>query len=174
MRAGVFAHRAAPVTGQITWGMGDGGRQYTDIGWPIRLPSKGEGALRDARRDRPADTCDMPNRRSAGDCVQPTREQAGLRRRDGVGIRCVQDHPRGAGMFDNLDAVLQRYPECDVLRAVDQTTRSNLQREAAARGVDAQRLVFAPHVRVSPEHLRVFPPSWGPLSDTVPITRIKL
>jgi predicted O-linked N-acetylglucosamine transferase (SPINDLY family) len=39
------------------------------------------------------------------------------------------------------------------MRAVDPATRSNLQREAAARGVDAQRLVFAPHVASMAEHL---------------------
>jgi predicted O-linked N-acetylglucosamine transferase (SPINDLY family) len=57
-------------------------------------------------------------------------------------------------VFDIWMRLLREVPQSVLwMRAVDLATRSNLQREAAARGVNAQRLVFAPHVASMAEHL---------------------
>jgi protein O-GlcNAc transferase len=154
MRLGIFAHRAAPVQVNYLGYAGTLGTEYIDylLADEVVIPAGQERWYAEKVIRLPH--CFLPNddRRAIGPA--PSREQAGLPSQGMVFCAFTNAYKINPPVFDIWMRLLREVPQSVLwLRAVDPATRSNLQREAAARGVDAQRLVFAPHVASMAEHL---------------------
>jgi protein O-GlcNAc transferase len=84
----------------------------------------------------------------------PTRSGAGLPDHGFVFCAFTAPYKINPPMFDVWMRLLARVPDSVLwLRSLGAVARSNLQREAANRGVSPERLVFAPHVPRMEEHL---------------------
>jgi predicted O-linked N-acetylglucosamine transferase (SPINDLY family) len=154
MRLGIFAHRAAPVQVSYLGYAGTVGAPYMDylLADSVVIPPGEERWYAEKVIRLPH--CYLPNDDRRAIAVAPSRERAGLPSQGMVFCAFTNAYKINPPVFDIWMRLLRDVPQSVLwLRAVDQTTRSNLQREAAARGVDAQRLVFAPHVASMAEHL---------------------
>jgi protein O-GlcNAc transferase len=154
MRLGIFAHRAAPVQVNYLGYAGTLGADYMDyvLADEVVIPPGQERWYAEKVIRLPH--CYLPNdaRRAIG--PTPSREQAGLPAQGLVFCAFTNAYKINPPVFDIWMRLLREVRQSVLwLRAVDPATRSNLQREAAERGVDAQRLVFAPHVASMADHL---------------------
>jgi predicted O-linked N-acetylglucosamine transferase (SPINDLY family) len=98
--------------------------------------------------------CYLPNddRREIGS--PPTRAQAGLPDEGLVLCAFTNAYKINPPLFDIWMRLLRETPQSVLwLRGMGQEAQRNLLREARSRGVDAERLLFAPHVASTAEHL---------------------
>ena len=147
-RTGVVARRPAPLI--VSWlgyigTLGD--RRLADyiIGDAVATPERMAGCFSEALALLPH--CYQANPRVPHLPV-PTRDQAGLP--PGAVVFCSfnQTYKLHPALWDDWCEVLARVPGSVLWLAPPrgETARSNLRREMAARGVDPQRLVFAPQL----------------------------
>ena len=153
-RPGIFAHRAAPVQVSYLGYAGTLGAPYMDylLADATVIPPGEESDYRETVARLPQ--CYLPNddRREIGSV--PTRSEAGLPD-DGV-VFCAFTHPYkiNAPIYDVWMRLLREVPGSVLwLREMTAEARENLEREAKARGVEAQRLTFAPHTKTMAAHL---------------------
>jgi predicted O-linked N-acetylglucosamine transferase (SPINDLY family) len=153
-RSGISQRRPAPVI--VNWlgypgTLGDPRIADYVIGDPVTTPAEAAPYYSEIIAQMPY--CYQPNDRSRVVGETPTREAAGLPAA-GVVFCCFnQSYKITPEVFDIWCRLIDAVPD-SVLWLIDTTpvVRSNLQREAQARGVDPARLVFAPRVPLT-EHL---------------------
>ena len=153
-RPGIFAHRAAPIQVSYLGYAGTSGAPYMDylIADDVVIPPGDERWYTEEVIRLPG--CFMPNDSQRDIGAAPTREQAGLPSTGFVFCAFTNAYKINPPLFDIWMRLLREIPGSVLwLRSMGPEPRDNLLREAAARGVDAQRLVFAPHVASIAEHL---------------------
>jgi len=154
MRLGIFSHRAAPVQVNYLGYAGTLGASYIDYLLADSVViARGEEPWYAEKVIR-LPHCYLPNDDRRPIEAAPSREEAGLPAQGLVFCAFTNAYKINPPVFDIWMRLLREVPHSVLwLRAVDQTTRSNLQREAQSRGVDGQRLIFAPHVASMAAHL---------------------
>lgn len=153
-RTQIFALRPAPV--QVNW-LGYPGTMGTDcfdyiVADPFVIP---EGMERHYAEKvvRLPDCYQISDRRREVSERTPTREGCGLPARDFVFCCFNQAYKILPDMFEVWMRIMQAVPGCVLwLAEANRWAVENLRREAAARGVAPQRLVFAPR-KPLPEYL---------------------
>ncbi len=153
-RPAIFAHRAAPVQVSYLGYAGTLGAPYMDylIADEVVIPAGEERWYAEQVVRLPH--CYLPNddRREIG--APPTREAAGLPGAGFVFCAFTNAYKINPAVFDVWMRLLRQVPGSVLwLRGMGQEPRANLAREAQARGVESQRLIFAPHVPNMAEHL---------------------
>jgi predicted O-linked N-acetylglucosamine transferase (SPINDLY family) len=154
-RPGIFALRAAPVQVSFLGYPGTMGAPYMDylLADPILIPEPSRVHYREQILYLPHSV--MPH-----DSQQPIAEPGMTRRQAGL--------PDSGFVFCGFNNVAKITPDTFAawmrlltavpgsvlwLSATNTTAQSNLRREAAMRGVDAERLIFAERLAALPEHL---------------------
>ena len=153
-RPGIFAHRAAPVQVNYLGYPGTSGAPFMEylIADAVVIPDGDERWYTEEVIRLPG--CCLPNDSQRPIASAPTREQAGLPADGFVFCAFTNAYKINPPVFDVWMRVLREIPGSVLwLRSMGPEPKDNLLREAAARGVDAQRLVFAPHVASMAEHL---------------------
>ncbi len=153
-RTGIFAQRGAPVQALFLGYAGTSGAPYMDylIADPVVIPP-GEERWYSECVVRLPDCC-LPNDDRRVIAPRPSRSQAGLPEEGVVFCAFTNAYKINPAMFDVWMKLLQGVPGSVLwLRGTGEAGRENLLREAAARGVPAERLVFAPHMQDMAEHL---------------------
>jgi predicted O-linked N-acetylglucosamine transferase (SPINDLY family) len=154
-RPGIFARRPAPVQVNYLGYPGTSGAPFMDIiiGDPSVIPVEhevcySERVVRLPHTYLPADS----TRRIAAQT--PTRAEAGLPE-IGIVFACFNNTCKiGPAIFDVWMRLLHQTEGAVLwLRSGDDNAIGNLRREAAARGVRPERLVFAPRVPSPEAHL---------------------
>jgi len=154
MRLGIFAHRAAPVQVNYLGYAGTLGASYIDyvLADGVVIPRGDERYYAEKVVRLPH--CYLPNDDLRQIAAAPAREQAGLPAEGVVFCAFTNAYKINPPVFDIWMRLLREVPQSVLwLRAVGPDVRGNLLREAASRGVDPQRIVFAPHVASMAEHL---------------------
>jgi len=154
MRLGIFAHRAAPVQVNYLGYAGTLGASYMDyvLADGIVIPRGDERHYAEKVVRLPH--CYLPNDNLRQIAAAPAREQAGLPAQGVVFCAFTNAYKINPPVFDIWMRLLREVPQSVLwLRAVGPEVRGNLLTEAAARGVDPQRIVFAPHVASMADHL---------------------
>jgi predicted O-linked N-acetylglucosamine transferase (SPINDLY family) len=154
LRLGIFAYRCAPVQVSYLGYAGTTGAPYMDylLADETVIPV-GEEASYSERIVR-LPHCYLPNddRRAIG--ASPSRAQAGLPEQGLVLCAFTNAYKITPAVFEIWMRLLRELPGSVLwLRAMGTEAQVNLQREAQARGVQAERLIFAPHVAGMAEHL---------------------
>jgi len=149
-RLGVLAHRPAPLQGHFLGYPGTTGARFVDfyVADAQVLPPRLEAGFSELAARMPL--CYQPNGRARPPAVDDSRAQHGLPAH-GV-VFCSFNQP-----IKITSRVFTRW--CELLRGVegsvlwlldvDERAKANLRREAARRGVDPARLVFAPRMPVA-------------------------
>jgi predicted O-linked N-acetylglucosamine transferase (SPINDLY family) len=153
-RPEIFARRCAPVQVSYLGYAGTTGAAYMDylLADEIVIP-EGEEVHYSERIIR-LPYCYLPNddRRTIG--AQPSRAAVSLPEDGLVFCAFTNAYKITASIFDIWMRLLRELPRSVLwLRAMGPEARKNLEREAHARAVDPQRLVFAPHAPDMAEHL---------------------
>ena len=153
-RPGIFANRAAPVQVNYLGYPGTVGAPHMDylLADEVVIPREAECWYTEKVIRLP--DCILPNddRRPVGPA--PSRAQAGLPQQGVVFCAFTSAHKINPPVFDVWMRLLREVPGSVLwLRELGSEAQGNLLREAAARGVEAQRLVFAPRVAGMAEHL---------------------
>jgi predicted O-linked N-acetylglucosamine transferase (SPINDLY family) len=154
MRMGIFAHRAAPVQVNYLGYAGTLGAPYMDyvLADGVVIP-RGEERWYSEKVVR-LPHCYLPNDDLRQIAAAPTRTQAGLPAEGVVLCAFTNAYKINPPVFDIWMRLLREVPQSVLwLRTVGPEVRGNLLREAESRGVDPQRIVFAPHVASMAEHL---------------------
>jgi len=150
-RPGIFSHRPAPVQVNYLVYPGTTGAAFMDIvlGDRIVLPLDQQPFFSEK-------IIHLPDCYQANDATRlvppaPTRAEAGLP--DGAFVFCCFNNSWKitAAVFDIWMRLLQQVPD-SVLWLLETPAAGNLRAEAEARGVDAERLIFAPKLPSS-QHL---------------------
>lgn len=153
-RPDIFAFRAAPVQVAYLGYPGTMGASYIDyvIADHHVLP-RGDEALYDERIVRLPGSYQVNDRQRAIAFDTPTRASQGLPP-DGFVFCCFNNsHKILAPTFDAWMRILRAVPGSVLWLLEDNApARANLVREAARRGIDPERLVFAPRVPLA-QHL---------------------
>jgi len=153
-RPGIFACRAAPVQVSYLGYPGTVGADYIDylIADRVLVPEGMEHHYQEKLVFLPGSyQVNDAKREIAGTLY--SRTEAGLPETGVVFCSFNNSYKITPAMFDVWMRILDRTPEsCLWLLADNDTARANLLREAAARGIDPGRLVFAPRLPL-PEHL---------------------
>jgi predicted O-linked N-acetylglucosamine transferase (SPINDLY family) len=153
-RLGIFGHRAAPVQVGFLGCPGTTGAEYIDyiIADDTVIPA-GDEVYYTERVVRLPDSYQVnDSRRRIGD-GGPTRTESGLP--ENSFVLCCFNNPSKITpvVFGIWMRVLRRFGDTVLwLMRSNSSAEGNLRREAAARGVDPARLVFAPHAPLA-EHL---------------------
>jgi protein O-GlcNAc transferase len=153
-RPGIFAHRAAPVQVNYLGYPGTSGASFMDylIADAVVIPHGEERWYTETVVRLPG--CCLPNDSQRPIGPAPTREQAGLPPNGFVFCAFTSAYKINPPVFDVWMRLLQAIPGSVLwLRGMDSESRARLLREAGGRGVDAHRLLFAPHVASMTEHL---------------------
>jgi predicted O-linked N-acetylglucosamine transferase (SPINDLY family) len=154
LRLGIFAHRCAPVQVSYLGYAGTTGAPYMDylLADEVVIPTGQERHYSERVVRLPHSY--LPNDRLREIGPVPTRAAAGLPPTGFVFCAFTNAYKINPPIFDVWMSLLREVPGSVLwLRAVVADARENLRREARARGVDADRLVFAPHVSSMAEHL---------------------
>lgn len=153
-RPGIFALRAAPLQVSYLAYPGTMGADFIDylIADETIIPRDQQGSYAEKIVYLP----DSYQANDAGRHIaerRPTRHEAGLPDR-GFVFCSFNNHYKIAPQLFDIWMSLLRQVDKSVLWLIDGTVtmRRNLWREAAARGIDPQRLVFAPRI-ATPDHL---------------------
>jgi predicted O-linked N-acetylglucosamine transferase (SPINDLY family) len=153
-RSGIFAHRAAPVQVNYLGYPGTMGAPYIDylIADATLIPPE-------SRAHYTENIVYLPHSYQVNDRKRPiadrtySREELGLPPEGFVFCCFNNSYKITPGVFDAWMRLLRQVDGSVLwLLADNATAAESLQREAASRGVDAQRLVFAPRLPL-PEHL---------------------
>jgi predicted O-linked N-acetylglucosamine transferase (SPINDLY family) len=153
-RPGIFAHRAAPVQVNYLGYAGTLGADYMDylLADEVVIPPGQERWYAEKVIRLPH--CFLPNDDQRAIGPTPSREQAGLPAQGMVFCAFTNAYKINPPVFDVWMRLLREVPQSVLwLRGMGAEARTNVLREAADRGVEAQRLVFAPHVASMAEHL---------------------
>ena len=153
-RPGIFAHRAAAVQVGYLGYAGTTGAPYMDyvLADPVVIPPMEERWYTEKVIRLPH--CYLPNDDQRAIGPAPTREQAGLPAQGMVFCAFTNAYKINPPVFDIWMRLLREVPQSVLwLRGMGAEAQGNLLREAAARGVEAHRLVFAAHVASMAEHL---------------------
>ena len=153
-RAGIFACRAAPVQVSYIGFPGTMGAEYIDyiIADPVMIPVKSQPFYSEKVVYMP-DSYQVNDRKRVIADTQYSREQLGLPP-EGFVFCCFNNNYKiTPAVFDIWMRLLTKVPG-SVLWLLEDNDRvaSNLRKEASARGIAPERLVFAPRMRL-PEHL---------------------
>ncbi|VFU09485.1 tetratricopeptide repeat protein [Methylocella tundrae] len=153
-RTGIPARRPAPVQASFIGFPGTMGADFIDyiIADPFVLPMDQQSAFVEKIVQLPH--CYQPNdtRRLIAD-VTPTRAQCGLPERGFVFCSFNNSYKLTPAFFDIWMRLLRAAPGSVLwLLEANALVKENLRRQASQRGVDPDRLVFAPRIP-SPEHL---------------------
>ncbi len=154
LRLGVFAYRAAPVQISFLGYAGTLGAPYMDylLADEVVIPHDREGWYRERVIRLPHCYLPTDDRRTLG--VTPTRAQVGLPDQGLVFCAFTKAHKINPPMFDIWMRLLHEAKGSVLwLRDMGVQANNNLRDEAASRGLDANRLVFAPHLGSMAEHL---------------------
>ena len=153
-RLGIFAHRPAPV--QVTWlgFAGTCGAPYIDylLADSMVMPVGADNGYAEQLVRLPG--CYLPNDDRRAIAVVPTRKVAGLP--EGAFVFCAFTNPYkiNPAIFNVWMRVLAAVPGSILwLRSMGEDAAFNLRTAARARGIAAERLLFAPHVPAMPAHL---------------------
>ncbi|SDW62480.1 O-linked N-acetylglucosamine transferase, SPINDLY family protein [Thiocapsa roseopersicina] len=153
-RPEILAQRPAPI--QVSWlGFpGSMGVPFIDylIADPIVAPPESADAYDEALAYLPDSYQPVDMRRPVG--PTPTRAEAGLPEK-GLVFCCFNNpYKLAPEVFDGWCTLLKELPDAVLwLYAPDEPVRLNLLREAAERGLPAERLVFAPKCPEHADHL---------------------
>jgi len=153
-RPGIFANRAAPIQVSYLGYAGTSGAPYMDylIADSVVAPPGDERGYSEKVVRLPR--CFLPNDDQRPIAAAPSREQSGLPATGFVFCAFTNAYKINPPVFDVWMRLLREVPGSVLwLRATTPEAQDNLLREAAARGVGASRLVFAPHVPSMAEHL---------------------
>lgn len=153
-RPGIFAQRGAPVQVSYLGYAGTLGAAYMDylLADEVVLPRGQEMFYREQVVRLPH--CYLPHDDQRAIGTPPTRAQVGLPENALVLCAFTNTYKITAEVFAIWMRLLQATPGSVLwLREAAPEALANLRREAASRGVDPQRLVFAPHVASMAEHL---------------------
>jgi protein O-GlcNAc transferase len=154
-RAGIFANRAAPIQVNYLGFPATMGAEYIDyiIADRVVIPSQTEGDYAEHVVRLP--NCFLPyDNQQLIAADTPSRAEAGLPPEGFVFCAFNNQYKITPAIFDVWMRLLRETPGSVLwLRAAGPTVVANLAREAAARGVAAERLVFAPRVAAMEEHL---------------------
>jgi len=153
-RLGIFAHRAARIQANYLGYAGTLGAPYMDylIADNSVIPEADVPWYRENIARLPG--CFLPNdaRRAIG--PPPARVASGLPQAGMVFCAFTNPYKITPAMFDAWMRILTKVPGSVLwLRKTADEAEENLRREASQRGVDAGRLVFAPHVPAMADHL---------------------
>lgn len=153
-RLGIFANRAAPV--QATWlgYAGTTGAPFMDylIADDVVVPADAQQWCTEQLIRLPH--CYLPNddRREVG--PPPTRAAAGLPEQVFVFCAFTNAYKINPPVFAAWMRLLHEVPDSVLwLRAAGERPEANLRREAAAQGIDPERMLFAPLVDAMEQHL---------------------
>jgi predicted O-linked N-acetylglucosamine transferase (SPINDLY family) len=155
MRADILARRAAPVQVSYLGFPATMGASYIDyiIGDRIVIPEGAEDAYTEHIVRLPYSFLPFDDRRTIPEHT-PTREEAGLPPTGFVFCDLNNHLKLTPVMFDVWMRILRETPgSCLWLRWARAPVIANLRREAMARGVAAERIVFASKVPTLEEHL---------------------
>lgn len=152
-RPGIFANRAAPIQVGYLGYAGTSGAPYMDylVADDVVIPHGAEGWYTEKVVRLPR--CVLPNDDQRPIAAAPSRESAGLPAHGFVFCAFTNGYKINPPVFDVWMRLLREIPGSVLWLRAAATAESNLVREAAARGIDASRLVFAPHVASMAEHL---------------------
>ncbi len=148
-RAGIFAERAAPIQVNYLGFPGSMGAPYIDylIADHVVIPD-------DLRRFYTEAVVRLPHCYQANDNQRPisndipTRQSQGLPEQGRVLCSFNNNYKINPQIFDVWMRLLKRFPDCVLWLLKDNDTAAqNLRLEAQRRGVDPDRLVFAPRLR---------------------------
>jgi predicted O-linked N-acetylglucosamine transferase (SPINDLY family) len=153
-RPGIFAHRAAPMQVSYLGYPGTSGAPYMDylIADRALIPAERRGGYSERVIYLPDSYQPNDRQRQIAD-VELSRRDLGLP--DGAFVFCSFNgaYKLTPQVFDIWVRILQAVPGSVLwLLAAQETVVANLRREAAARGLDVDRLIFAPPM-VPPAHL---------------------
>lgn len=147
-----LAHRPAPV--QLSWlgYPGTTGANFIDaiLADRIALPQSQQKFYSEKIIHLPDSFFPMDSKRAVG--APPTREEAGLPPNGFVFCSFNNNWKINAAQFDSWMRILKSVP--DSVLWLRGGTEEVLRREAAARGVAPERLVFAPQVALDLHHAR--------------------
>jgi predicted O-linked N-acetylglucosamine transferase (SPINDLY family) len=153
-RPGIFAHRAAPIQVSYLGFPGTSGAPWMDylIADQALIPADNRASYSERIAYLPGSYQPNDRQRRIED-IELSRQDLGLP--DGAFIFCSFNgaYKLTPQIFDVWVRVLQAVPESALwLLAPQEAVVANLRREAAARGLDVERLIFAPPV-APPVHL---------------------
>ncbi|WP_326538983.1 O-linked N-acetylglucosamine transferase, SPINDLY family protein [Pseudorhodoferax sp.] len=152
-RVGVFAWKPAPVTATFLGFPGSTGADFIDylIADPVVTPLEHTPYYTEHLAQMPV--CYQPNDRQRALPAAPTRTEAGLPEDAFVMAGFNQPYKISSQVFDVWCVLLDALPQA-VLWLLDwnEQSRQNLAREAAARGIDPARIVWAPRKKPA-EHM---------------------
>ena len=155
-KVGVFAWKPAPVTATFLGFPGSTGADYIDyfIGDPVVSPL--DHAAFYSERIAQMPVCYQPNDRQRALPPAPTRAAAGLPEDRLVLAGFNQPYKISAQVFDVWCVLLDALPQAVLwLLEWNAQSRANLEREAAARGIDPARIVWAPRLKPSDHMARM-------------------
>ncbi len=153
-RPAIFAHRAAPVQVNYLGYAGTLGAAYIDylIADEVVIPHGAEQWYAEKVVRLPHCYLPSDNRRALAD--PPTRAQVGLPEQGLVWCAFTNNYKISPSVFDVWMRLLTAVPGSVLwLRAGHPVAAENLRQEARARGVEPDRLVFAPPLPGMAEHL---------------------
>lgn len=148
-RAGIFAERAAPIQVNYLGYPGSMGAPYIDylIADPVIIPDHLRQFYSESVVRLPFCYQANDNQRHIAD-ETPLREEMGLPPEGRVLCSFNNNYKITPAVFDVWMRVLMRFPDCVLWLLQDnESAVQNLRKEAKARGVDSDRLVFAPRLR---------------------------
>jgi predicted O-linked N-acetylglucosamine transferase (SPINDLY family) len=154
LRLGIFAYRCAPVQVSYLGYAGTTGAPYMDylLADEVVIPAAEEAAYSERIIRLPH--CYLPNDDRRPISAPPSRAQAGLPEQGLVLYAFTNAYKITPAVFEIWMRLLRELPGSVLwLRAMGAEAQSNLQREAQARGVRPERLIFAPRVAGMAEHL---------------------
>ena len=155
-KVGVFAWKPAPVTATFLGFPGSTGADYIDyfIGDPVVTPLDHAAFYSEHIAQMPV--CYQPNDRQRALPAAPTRAGAGLPEDRLVLAGFNQPYKISAQVFDVWCVLLDALPQAVLwLLEWNAQSRANLEREAAARGIDPARIVWAPRLKPSDHMARM-------------------
>jgi protein O-GlcNAc transferase len=153
-RPGIFARRAAPVQVNYLGYAGTSGAPWMDwiVADRVVIPPGTEYGYCEQVLRLPH--CYLPNDDRREIATAPSRAQVGLPEAGFVFCAFTNAYKINAPLFAVWMRLLRQIPASVLwLRSMGPEATRNLQREAQARDVDPQRLLFAPHLPHMAEHL---------------------
>jgi protein O-GlcNAc transferase len=154
LRLGIFAHRAAPVQVNFLGYAGTLGVPYMDyiLADEVVIPPGEERHYSEQVVRLPHSYLPHDDRRELA--AKPSRSEAGLPDEGFVFCAFTNAYKINPPVFEVWMRLLRETPGSVLwLRGIAEEARKNLEREAQSRGVQAHRLVYAPHVAGMGEHL---------------------
>ena len=154
LRLGIFAHRAAPVQVNFLGYAGTLGVPYMDyiLADEVVIPPGEERHYSEQVVRLPYSYLPHDDRRELA--AKPSRSEAGLPEEGFVFCAFTNAYKITPPVFEVWMRLLRETAGSVLwLRGIAEEARKNLEREAHSRGVDAHRLVYAPHVAGMGEHL---------------------